>query len=87
MNADRNGGGAGDDELDEDFPSGDGTASREATVVCPYCGEAVEISLDPGSGSVQKYVEDCEVCCQPWQVDVRYDADGGAEVSVAPLDE
>jgi len=73
------------EELDEDFPLGDGTADLDASVECPYCGAAVEIALDPGSGSSQDYVEDCEVCCQPWQVVVRYDDEGHAEVSVTPL--
>lgn len=76
-----------DDDLFEGFPTGDGLASRDATVVCPYCGEPVEIALDPGSGAAQEYVEDCEICCQPWRVEVRYDADGSANVSVNPLDE
>jgi hypothetical protein len=55
-------------------------------VYCPYCNETVEIALDPGSGAAQEYVEDCEVCCQPWTVSVQYRADGRADVSVAPLD-
>ncbi|MGH7516195.1 MAG: CPXCG motif-containing cysteine-rich protein [Gemmatimonadales bacterium] len=70
------------DFLDEEFPLGDGTAETGAMVVCPYCGEAVEIALDPGGGAAQKYVEDCEVCCRPWRVIVRYAADGSAEVLV-----
>ena len=73
--------------LDEDFPLGDGTAEMEATVHCPYCGEAVEIALDPGSGSVQDYVEDCAVCCQPWRVSVVYYPDGSAGVSLTALDD
>jgi hypothetical protein len=73
-----------DDELDEEFPLGDGTAELEAVVSCPHCGEIVEIGLDPGSGSIQQYVEDCPVCCQPWLVNVRYRSDGTAEVTVAP---
>ena len=76
-----------DDELDEAFPLGDGTAETAAVVVCPYCGEGVEIELDPGGGSVQDYVEDCAVCCQPWRVTVRYDAEGGVDVAVRALDE
>ncbi len=76
-----------DDELDEEFPLGDGSADTEATVVCPHCGESVEITLDPGSGAAQEYVEDCEVCCQPWRVEVTYDTDGIAEVIVSALDE
>lgn len=76
-----------DEELDDDFPLGDGTADTEATVACPYCSESVEITLDPGSGTAQEYVEDCEVCCQPWRVEVTYDTDGIAEVNVTVLDE
>jgi hypothetical protein len=71
-----------DDGLDEEFPLGDGTAETEAIVRCPYCGEANEIALDPGSGSQQEYVEDCQVCCRPWRVVVQYLPDGTAEVSV-----
>lgn len=77
---------ADEGDLDEEFPLGGGTAETSATVGCPYCGEIVEISLDPGGGSVQQYVEDCEVCCSPWQVSVRY-AGGTAVVEVLPLDE
>ena len=76
-----------DDALDEEFPLGDGSADREALVYCPYCAEPVEISLDPGSGSVQEYVEDCAVCCQPWRLQVRYRGDGQADVTVTALDE
>ena len=76
-----------DDSLDEEFPLGDGTADTEATVNCPYCGEEVEITLDPGGGEAQQYVQDCEVCCQPWRVSVNYDMEGRAEVSAVALDE
>jgi hypothetical protein len=74
------------DPLDADFPLGDGTADTGATVTCPYCGEAVEIVLDPGSGPRQAYVEDCEMCCRPWEVTVAYADDGSAQVDVAPAD-
>ncbi len=57
------------------------------TVLCPYCGEPNEIALDPGGGRVQDYVEDCQVCCQPWRVHVRYRRDGGAEVTLRASDE
>ena len=76
-----------DDNLDDEFPEGDGTAQTEATVLCPYCGEEVEIAIDPGSGPAQLYVEDCEICCQPWRVSVSYDEAGQAEVVVTVLDE
>jgi len=42
-------------------------------VQCPFCGEYVEIYLEPDvMGTV---VMDCEVCCRPWQVWVAYDDD------------
>jgi hypothetical protein len=73
-----------DDDLDDAFPLGDGTAELAASVNCPYCGEINEIALDPGSGSAQEYVEDCQVCCRPWLVLVRYRPDGTAQVSATP---
>ncbi len=77
---------ADDRDLDEEFPLGDGTADTEGRVMCPYCGEVSDIALDPGSGAAQEYVEDCEVCCQPWLVRVRYGADGAAHVEVEAAD-
>ena len=71
-----------EDGLEEDFPLGDGTAETDAQVQCPYCGEVVEIGLDPGSGMVQDYVEDCQVCCRPWRVLVSYHSDGSATVNL-----
>jgi len=37
-------------------------------VMCPYCGEQVEIYLEPDVGG--SFVQDCEVCCNPWRVRV-----------------
>jgi hypothetical protein len=76
-----------DADLDDEFPLGDGTAETGAVVSCPYCGESVEIVLDPGSGNDQEYVEDCEVCCRPWRVRVRYDRFGDADVELVGEDE
>jgi hypothetical protein len=75
-----------DDPLEAEFPLGDGTADTGARVACPYCGESNEVALDPGSGSRQSYVEDCQVCCQPWQVRVVYDDQGAAQVEVTTAD-
>ena len=42
-------------------------------VTCPYCGEEIEIYIEPDvRGS---YVQDCEVCCNPWTVRVSREAD------------
>jgi Cysteine-rich CPXCG len=56
----------------------------EADVTCPHCGEAVTIGLDPDGGASQEYVEDCQVCCRPWVVRVRYDHRGDATVTLDP---
>ena len=76
-----------DADLDEDFPLGDGTAEMEAEVTCPYCLESVTIALDPGSGDHQEYVEDCQVCCRPWNVHVNYDEEGDADVWLEAADD
>ena len=78
--------GTSDEDLDRDFPLGDGTAETEAIVYCPHCGEPNEIALDPGSGGAQEYVEDCQVCCRPWLMYVKYARDGTAEVEVYASD-
>jgi transposase-like protein len=75
------------DEEDDDLPLGDGTAATEAEVTCPYCSEEQTITLDPGSGDHQQYVEDCQICCRPWTVFVTYDVEGQAEVALEPADE
>ncbi len=45
-------------------------------VTCPFCGEAVELYVEPDvRGS---FVQDCEVCCNPWRVTVSGDEEGRA---------
>lgn len=42
-------------------------------VACPYCGETVDVYLEPDvRGS---FVQDCEVCCHPWNVRVAWDGE------------
>ena len=55
------------------------------TVTCPYCFQRVELFVDPDTEG--SYVEDCEVCCRPWQVCVSRDPSGGAVVEVRTDDE
>lgn len=75
------------DPLDDEFPLGDGVADREAAVRCPCCGARTHLALDPGSGTRQEYVEDCDVCCRPWRVHVVYRADGTARVRLEAEDD
>ena len=43
------------------------------SVTCPYCGEEVEIYLEPEVRGT--LVQDCEVCCNPWQLRISTDGD------------
>ena len=36
---------------------------------CPYCNEKISFLLDTSIDGHQVYVEDCEVCCRPIQVE------------------
>jgi hypothetical protein len=58
----------------------------DAEVECPYCGELVSIWIDPGGGETQSYVEDCPVCCRPWNVYAHEEEPGGYAVAVARQD-
>ena len=42
--------------------------SEQFFVTCPYCGEEVEIFVEPDVSG--RFVQDCEVCCNPWSVRV-----------------
>ena len=46
------------------------------TVQCPHCGEAFETAVDLSAGSF-RYVEDCQVCCQPIELAGEVDEDRG----------
>ena len=54
---------------------------------CPYCGEPVELDVDDTAGSRQSFVQDCPVCCQPWQVELRRDGDGDWNATLRTADE
>jgi hypothetical protein len=54
---------------------------------CPYCGEPVDIDVDEDGGNRQQYVQDCPVCCQPWQVEVVRDRDGDWSATLRTSDE
>jgi hypothetical protein len=40
---------------------------------CSYCGEWNSTDVDESAGSLQEYVEDCQVCCHPNVLSVRFD--------------
>ncbi|KPQ31951.1 MAG: CPXCG motif-containing cysteine-rich protein [Phormidium sp.] len=44
-----------------------------ATYSCAYCGEENSTFVDWSAGAQQSYVEDCQVCCRPNLLYVRFD--------------
>jgi hypothetical protein len=53
---------------------------EDRSIDCPYCGESIDILLDP-SYSKQRYVEDCRVCCRPINIDFSVEPDGAVLLS------
>lgn len=47
---------------------------EEHSFQCPYCSGKISMVLDLSSDT-QKYVEDCEICCNP--IEVSYEVDHG----------
>jgi hypothetical protein len=41
-----------------------------APVLCPVCGEQMEIGVDTTVRN-QSFTTDCEVCCRPFEVSVQ----------------
>ena len=65
---------------DASFRNADGNASARPSifpidmndqfvVTCPYCGEAIDIYIE--SDVRGTFVQECEVCCNPWRVRVH----------------
>ena len=41
---------------------------------CPFCWEQISMLLEK-SNEIQNYIEDCEVCCQPIQIEYLLDGE------------
>lgn len=48
---------------------------QEVTDYCPYCGEKITLLVDT-SNPEQNYIEDCEVCCRPINIQIKASPDG-----------
>jgi len=51
---------------------------------CPYCGIWQELALDPGSFG--RMIQDCEVCCEPWDMTVTRSRTGAVTVRLERMD-
>jgi len=61
-------------------------AMEPVSISCPYCGETIEILVDPSVES-QSYIEDCQVCCRPMNMSVTMDDEGRPEVQASAEDD
>ncbi len=52
---------------------------RKHPFVCPHCNERISVLLDLSEPGFQRYVEDCEVCCNP--IEISFAAEEGVIVS------
>lgn len=60
------------------WPENSASAGGEALehrARCPYCGELVLVNVAPEEADDASYVEDCPVCCRPWDVQVVRDGE------------
>ena len=53
----------------------------ETMIGCPYCGESIEVLIDPEDAQ-QSYFEDCQVCCKPITFVVTEANNGDLSVAV-----
>jgi hypothetical protein len=53
---------------------------------CAACGEWNSTTVDESAGAKQSYVEDCQVCCRPNLLRVKYDPQEQEFVITAKLE-
>ena len=53
---------------------------------CPYCWEEISMLLDP-SIRQQSYVEDCEICCNPIELRLKFEDQELIEFDASALEQ
>lgn len=59
---------------------------NEHVFQCPYCWEEISMLLD-ASVTSQTYIEDCEVCCNPLELYVRFEENELIEFSANSIEQ
>jgi len=54
---------------------------------CAGCGQWNQTAVDESAGTSQSYVEDCQVCCKPNVLSIRYDPDNSEFAITAQLED
>lgn len=70
-----------DEEFPRDTPSEEEALEDELMVACPYCYQTQLLYIDPGTRG--RFVQDCDVCCRPWDVNVSRDERGAVHADVS----
>lgn len=61
------------------------TLMVEHFFICPYCWSEISMLLDP-SVEEQQYVEDCENCCNPIAIELKFSNHSLTEFSSKKLE-
>lgn len=51
---------------------------------CPYCWQEISVLLDP-SEREQIYIEDCEVCCNPMEINPVFEENELVDIQIHPI--
>lgn len=64
-------------DLESPAATDPGRTTSDSTVTCPFCGERMELFLEPGGDrGRQEFVEECQACSRDFEVSVEYDDAG-----------
>ena len=56
------------------------------SVQCPFCFEKFSIEIYQADGEEQSFVYDCEVCCHPIDISVRFLSEEEIDLSAEKSD-
>ncbi len=48
---------------------------QDYSFLCPHCGVQLSTRLEVSGGRDQQFIQDCEVCCRPIQIEVRMEGE------------
>lgn len=70
-------------DLAEPAATDPGRTTSDPEIVCPFCGEPMELFLEPsGETTRQEFVEECPACSRDFEVSVEYDAAGDPQIHI-----
>lgn len=59
---------------------------QDYSFLCPHCGVELSAHLDLSESAKQRFIQDCETCCKPIQIEVRFEGDEVVHFSADPAD-